>query len=62
MSILTNIPPNANCHDCALHTSHRGGFCRGKIQPCTQIKYNYNPKKQTGYGKKKRHRTIIKGC
>lgn len=37
---------NATCYECALHASHKGGFCRSRDvkHPCSQIEYNYIPK------------------
>lgn len=32
---------NATCYNCTLHKSHRGGFCNGSKQVCSQIYYNY---------------------
>ena len=43
MTNMSNIPNNATCRDCALHRSHKGGFCNGRKQPCNQIEWNYSP-------------------
>lgn len=32
---------DVTCHNCALHTSHRGGICRGKEELCDNIHLNY---------------------
>lgn len=42
---MFDIPKKANCYDCALHASHKGGFCRSRDvkNPCEQIKWNYQP-------------------
>jgi len=35
------IKVKATCKNCALHKSHKGGFCNGLKFVCSQIYYNY---------------------
>lgn len=53
---MYDIPCNSTCYDCALHCSHKGGFCKSKDvkHPCSFIKDNYSSYKEYLENKKKK--------